>query len=332
MICDILDINKYKYYKHQPGPFVVIFYYKDIDKINYKIYEQLKFLEEKYIDVPIIRFDFIQFIRYFPGQKITSPNMFLIIEKSKENKLFEINDISYIDQILEKVQSVRQNNLRKNNKKYKNQQYMWKPWIVNLGYARLNDIENFLRMPAEIQYKFPNNTSIFKGNKELIKRKRDSQNNKFTSTAELYNQSESVTVLKSTDFKNDNEKIHKLKHPRRNYSNLIKLLEKSQIQSLITSKQQESNDLTIYPQNKPQIAFKNNPKNYVFKSNDKNYQNNAFNNNTSSSLSSKDIRSNFTEIVTESFPLKNGKQIYILNPLIPQNPIFSLQPQPFLKD
>lgn len=113
MICDVNDLCEYWYYKNKTGRFVITFYKEDSDGTNYTLYKYLKSLEREFNDVPILRFEYDQFIKYYPLQNVPSPIHLLIVGNKQENELIEATDLSCIRKVLEKVKEMRFLNRKK---------------------------------------------------------------------------------------------------------------------------------------------------------------------------------------------------------------------------
>lgn len=160
MICDIVDIKKYKYYKAKDGPFVIIFFEEYRDKSNFELYAFLKGIEKSFNDVPLIRFDYEKFIAFYPNENIPTSNHLMVIQKLENPKFHETTDKLNIPIILHSVRAKRLGLKKIKSKYYKfnNKAYM-RPWIANNIGLRSKDITKFINMPAETQYKFPNNTA-----------------------------------------------------------------------------------------------------------------------------------------------------------------------------
>lgn len=159
MICDVQDLNKYYIYKKKTGPFVFTFYKKDIENKNYTLYKNLKRLEREFNNVPILRFDYDEFKKYYPMQCVPSPMHLLIIEKLKENIIIKATDLSSLRNVLENVNLIRFHRRKNLNTEYRFlQRFRERTWVVNTGMHKVKDIKEHLQKPVEMQYIFPNST------------------------------------------------------------------------------------------------------------------------------------------------------------------------------
>lgn len=161
MICDVVELFKYRYYKKQNGPFVLTFYEEDSMGENFELYACLKSLEKVYNDVPMVRFHYHKFIEKYPNEYVPSANHLMVIEKYKPNKYYVTHNKNEIPIILLNVRKKRLLHKKKNNKEYRYRlRCTMDPWIVNASKHRIPDIQKYLKMTPEMQYKFPNNTSF----------------------------------------------------------------------------------------------------------------------------------------------------------------------------
>lgn len=230
MICDIVNVNQYSTYKARNGPFLVVFYQQDIDQTNYKIYEQLKSLEREFNDVPTIRFDYMEFLKSYPSENVPSQNYFLVIEKSKENKLYEINDLSYIKSILMSVREIRiAQKINTKNKEIIIPKIRQLPWVVYAKFTKLAEIEKFVNMPANMQYQFPNNTIYLCNTKrEIVKKKKFETNFKKL----LPQNTSKLPTVKTKSMTSRTDDSNKSNGSKSKFSKLKKFDEKKEIDSI----------------------------------------------------------------------------------------------------
>lgn len=183
MICDIVNLNKYLIYKKNAGPFVITFYKEDPAGKNYILYKNLKSLEREFNHVPILRFDYDHFTKYYSSEYVSSPNYLLIIEKSKENMYVEATDLSSIRNVLENVIKMRYVHRRTFNTDFRFlYRFQERTWVVNTGKQKAKDIEEHLQKSVETQYKFPNSTIAFSFSEKSVMAEKKSQLNKKVSS------------------------------------------------------------------------------------------------------------------------------------------------------
>lgn len=229
MICDIIDVTKYKMFRYKPGPYLITFYEKDADKKNYKLYEYLKSFEKDFNEVPIIRFDYRKFIGYYLNETIPSPNHILVINNFEMSAVYDTKDLSIIPILLGRIIGILYKNrtfldtdgtMLKANKR--------KPWSPNSSHIKVSYIYTLCEIPVEEQYKFPNSTSVCSSNKKYIKcittkRKEISLSQSNISKKEKINYKPKYNFSK-TDHKmkdNSNTFVSKSKHLSK-FSNLHK--------------------------------------------------------------------------------------------------------------
>lgn len=165
MICDVALSRVFKYYKTRKGPFLIIFYHDDITNKNFKLYEILKENEKYYQDIPILRFNYLEFIRNFPNENISNPNQLLIIEKNAKNIIFGYYDNDSIIYILNLVRNKLLSAKRKHSSLYKlMKKTVIRPWATYSHLLNAEEIRKYTLINAKIQYKFPNCTAFIKEN------------------------------------------------------------------------------------------------------------------------------------------------------------------------
>lgn len=185
MICDLVEIHKYRHYKYRPGPFVFTFYYEDSDGTNFMLYEKLKSLEMTYNDVPIMRYDYENFKQKFPCEKLPSHNHIMIVEKNEKNRFFKTLDIKVLSNILLDVRNRRIHRLKSVNKLLKNsKRRSIRPWVVQSGIFCTEDIYKMVLMKARTQYEFPNCTKDICIPRKKNLTKTSEQKSELTSTPE----------------------------------------------------------------------------------------------------------------------------------------------------
>lgn len=209
MICDIIDLCKYYYYRCKDGPFIIIFYKEDFDRCNFNLYKNLKFLERKYNDLPIIRFNYRGFIIMYPDEYVPSANHIMIIEKNLPGKYYEAKDINDITNILNSVREKRILHKRIFNKDFVSRNRVkMKPWLVNYSHHEASEINKYLDMTAEIQYKFPNTTAYLN-----LKRRKKNLNIKSSDKEKSYLPKSSKSILKNEIYiKSQTESKQKIEY------------------------------------------------------------------------------------------------------------------------
>lgn len=105
MICDIAKTVSYMFYRSFSGPFLITFYHNDETRNNFNLYKILKKYEKYFNDIPILRFDYDEFVSIYPNENVTSPNHFLIIEKNEKNIIYEFRDENLYLEILKSVRA-----------------------------------------------------------------------------------------------------------------------------------------------------------------------------------------------------------------------------------
>lgn len=165
MICDIEKTIKYRRYKYLRGPFIIVFYHRN-DRENFNLYSNLKSWENRYMDIPILRFYYNSFIKTYPDEGVLNQNSLLIIEEHQQNIIYNNPTSLIIEKILIDVRTKRLDYLRKNNNEYiKQSRITMKCWAVNSHCMKKSEYKKFLSMDAESLYKFPNDTSSLGGTK-----------------------------------------------------------------------------------------------------------------------------------------------------------------------
>lgn len=185
MICDVAKINKFKYYKSKRGPFVITFFHEDMDGSNFELYAFLKSIEKAYNDVPLLRFDYITFKKTYPAENVPSSSHLMVIQKNERTEFFETNDKLNIPVLLHSVREKIISRKRIKNKEFQfNNKSRMRPWIVNASKYRNKYIQEYVNMTAEMQYKFPNNTSIASNNISTYYQRKKLQKNRIILTLE----------------------------------------------------------------------------------------------------------------------------------------------------
>lgn len=161
MICDVVNVANYSYYKSRNGSFLITFYKEDEQKNNFKLYQILKEYEREYNDLPILRLNYYYFDLMFQCENVTSPNDLLVIEKKRNNIIYQTLDKN---KILEILQSLREKILSKRriiNFEYADERRKrLRPWIIKSIYLKSNQMNKYLNKSALIQYEFPNSTAL----------------------------------------------------------------------------------------------------------------------------------------------------------------------------
>lgn len=242
MICDILRLNVFGYYKSKPGPFLITFYYEDSDGTNFKIYNYLKKLESTYNDVPIIRFDFLDFKTTFDNIYIPSANHLMVIQANESNKFFKATDFVSVKRILDKIRRARLSLRKLNNKQFFFHKTSMKPWIINSTRKKVSEIMKFVALTAVDQYKFPNSTiSIVKNN---IIQKKNSDTLKINKVSSLNKNSKMSSSFKKKLKDNIESKSNKIYISD---ANLLKYPRKSTNPDIIKLDSQNINDSKLKP-------------------------------------------------------------------------------------
>lgn len=304
MICDIIQVYKFKYYQSKPGPFVITFYNEDIDRQNYKLYAYLKSIERQFNDIPLMRFNYKEFTKRYMDEKILSPDHLLIIENSETIKLIDTTDFNSIPEIFRRVREKRLSNKYKCDKYFKNEKrFKMRPFIVNGARSRISDINKLLDLSAESQYKFPNCTAEFNSNKEkLIK-------NKLLLSQKFLNSK--IREYQTKLMLNDEDKaINKSKITIPVFSNFIKFPQKPEPYSNI---QLSSKYINIFNQSLENSTMENKFNNEPIIGNCS-ILDSKFYNRVDTPL--KSLKTNFNQPI--------NKKTVILNQMVPQNPISSV--------
>lgn len=161
MICDAENVGQYANYRHNTGPFIFIFYYEDSNRSNFNLYSRFKYFERDFNDIPIIRFDYLKFKVMLQYENIPSPNHILVLEENDNRTFYEDPDRDQIQNLLLSVRNKRLLHKQKSNLEFIcKKQIKMRPWIINSTLLRAEDMREYLEMTAEMQYKFPNSTSL----------------------------------------------------------------------------------------------------------------------------------------------------------------------------
>lgn len=177
MIYDITPVQKYKNYKAQRGPFILIFYKPD-EPENKKNYFKLQNISQKYPDIPFLRFDWSDFILNYPNEMQTYEDI-LIIERLKPTKTENIQNSK---QIIKLIKSIRAKRFEycKNNRyfQFSENRKKMRPWYPYSRLFKAKQYINGFEDNDESEYIFPNSTALSK-NEEFLKiiNQRNSQNN-----------------------------------------------------------------------------------------------------------------------------------------------------------
>lgn len=252
MICDVAEIEKIKYYMTKNGPFVFTFYEQDSHGQNFELYSHLKSLEIEFNDLPIIRWNYHIFILYVRNINVPSPNHLMVLEKNEIPKTYDTKNKNDIPNILLNVR--RRILLHRNNfcRDFTNgKRVSLKPFIVNSSKHTVSDIQKYLNMTAEEEYKFPNNTAYSFRNKMLQEKEKSLEisGNDACKPLSLLQKYQSVIKHKHLNHKYN----FKITIPQRihNSNKICKLLLKSQNFEDCFSNKSGSKNLNFFIINKP---------------------------------------------------------------------------------
>lgn len=201
MICDIVFLSKFRYYKSQKGPFIFTFYEESSDRKNFELYSYLKSIEEEYNDLPIIRFNYHDFINKFPEFNVPSPNHLMVIEKNEKTQFYDTTQKYTIPNILLNVRQKILLHKRINSKIFRKRNLSkLTPFIINSSKYRVEEISKYLKMSADDQYKFPNNTTFYHRNELRQKREKTIECSQKPSLNKLclYPQNKGITNSKNS--------------------------------------------------------------------------------------------------------------------------------------
>lgn len=306
MICDLINVRKYVIYCYKPGPFVIVFYKEDSNKTNFQLYKFLKSLERKFNDVPIFRFNYEEFRSTFKDDNIKSENTVMVIENQQKTQYVDANEFSHIPRMLEEVRKKR---LMKQNKNiYKK----YRPYTVHLGQYKVSDIEYFINLSAELQYKFPNSTSKFIANqiKSKSSSKLCSRNKLQTKTSKIYTYEEKIKPFHISNISNKKiiDEDHMIIKSNEKY------LQNVQIKS---TNPNLSSELPLIKFNERNDLYKNGSQKQNIRSEllyISNFDDTEYNNSKLSGHCLTQIKSNNIENITSKL-----NPLLILNPLISHN-------------
>lgn len=286
MICDVNDIYKFNFLRSKRKPYLLHFYYEDVEKKNLELYKILKSLEIEYNDIPMIRFDYIKFTKVFLNINIPSPNHLLIIEGYESMKLIKITEILLIKNMLEYIRNKLQYKNKNTNEDFTNINYMkLRPYAVNGNRLKVDLIREEMFKSAEIQYKFPNSTAFFKEKSIAYKRYKKSLYQMQTpvlkelSSANPKNQQlislpttekNNTIVLFNSSFRRNNLIYH---HPKlqSNVDNTLKnihIISPTKLNESIIKKTKDNIDIEKKLNEKPCIISSNSKNKYKLKNKD----------------------------------------------------------------
>lgn len=139
---EIIDNNKYRYFKSFDGPYIIFFYNKSEecvkDPLNLSMIKYIQSLESYYCDLPILAFEFNTFILSNNIPNLTSCNDIMIIRKTKFNEIYEQPPPWKILKIFDDIRNER---LLKNiNTLLRRKESPLKPWVLNSHKIKLENI------------------------------------------------------------------------------------------------------------------------------------------------------------------------------------------------
>lgn len=319
MIRDIPTTKSFMRYKGARGPFIMIFYYP-IDELNKELYFQFRKLSHEYPEVPILRFDWKEFIELYP-EEIESYNHVLISERKMMDKIIFPSDFNLIHQIIISVKDKRleyakltnkkiKNGIKKRLKKYRPHSYRFKGTDNSKIYVE-ND---------QSEYMFPNSTAVYPTEKYLSRdnlRKskniyihRDKKNEEIKWKSDniklSYNQEEKIIPI--FKFKDMYTYYHKINFNKLKCNDDIQIKDPKLMNDLNTN-----DNMSIYSSNLSKFHHKKtyvNKKNHKILTNDdliKNIDNIRTNEASDKLLKSLNIKRKIAQPIAEYAP-KNVKQ------------------------
>lgn len=139
---EILEKKKFSYYKSYTGQYIVFFFNKNGNKItdvvNLSMIKFIQSIETAYYDLPILGFCYIEFIKFYVKENVTSCNDIVVIGNSYPNRIFKQPLPWEILSIFDRVRHERSllSKKRSNNKQYEPRI----PWFANSHSSTLDKV------------------------------------------------------------------------------------------------------------------------------------------------------------------------------------------------
>lgn len=140
---EILDVKKYRYYGCQKKAFLFFFFKQEygrvLNKDNLALIKQIQSLEVEYKDLPLIGFNYDDFIKIKPNE-VNSFLDILVKYDSGQRILYENSKPENIPEILDFVRDLRYNITKKENKDYQDKRYSMGTWVVKASVLKINPL------------------------------------------------------------------------------------------------------------------------------------------------------------------------------------------------